>query len=120
MNGFRNELLGRSSASTATPPSSPARGPDGLRQPADKLRKIDGVTGVMPYVEGQVLADANGVSAGAIVRGVRSEDLEKRDIFNGAVQQGSLDSPGRRRPGGRSARASAQSMGLTLGVRRSR
>ena len=37
------------------------------------------------------MADANGGSAGALVRGVRSEDLEKRDIFKGAVQQGSLD-----------------------------
>ncbi len=76
MNGFRAELLGRVLGVNghATVVSGPAGIPnfDGL---VDKLQGAPGLVGVMPYVEGQVMASANGVASGALVRGVRPADL---------------------------------------------
>jgi lipoprotein-releasing system permease protein len=115
MQGFRDELLGRVLGFNGH--ATVVAGPEGLADfdsLADRLRQIDGVTGVMPYVEGQVLANANGVSAGVIVRGVRAEDLEQRDIFKGAVQQGSLDVLNGHDQAAIGSRL-GQSMGLTLG-----
>ena len=93
MQGFREELLGRVLGVNGH--AIVASGPEGIAGYDDltaRLRQARGVTGVMPYVEGQVMASASGVSGGALVRGVRVEDLAKRGIFADGVVQGSIAS----------------------------
>jgi lipoprotein-releasing system permease protein len=115
MNGFRAELLDRVLGVNGH--ATVVSGPDGI---ADfdalvaRLHDALGVVGAMPYVEGQVMANANDVASGAIVRGVRPADLQAREVIAGNVQQGSLvglNAPGAAAIGSRMA----QRMGLGLG-----
>jgi len=82
MNGFRQELLtrilginghmgvyGNGAALTQFDPLAGA------------IRELPGVVRVIPTVEGQVMATSAGGASGAIVRGVRPDDLLARDIF---------------------------------------
>ena len=45
---------------------------DGL---AGKVRAVPGVVRVAPKVDGQVMASANGLNGGVLVRGLRLQDL---------------------------------------------
>ncbi|MCS6779678.1 MAG: lipoprotein-releasing ABC transporter permease subunit [Geminicoccaceae bacterium] len=115
MNGFRHELLGRVLGFNGH--ASVVAGPEGLAEfdaIAARLRAVPGVVEATPYVEGQVMATASGVSAGVIVRGVRADELAARAIFAQAVQAGTLAALAGR---GRIAVGSrlAQKMGLGLG-----
>jgi len=82
MNGFRQELLSRILGINghvgvySTGPSLPDFDPL-----ADAIRKLPGVVRAIPTVEGQVMATSAGGAAGAMVRGVRPDDLFGRDIF---------------------------------------
>ncbi|MAF94298.1 MAG: lipoprotein-releasing system transmembrane subunit LolC [Rhodospirillaceae bacterium] len=91
MNGFRQELLtrilginghlsvyGQTSRIAAFDPI------------AEKLRTVEGVKIVSPMVEGQVMATANGVAQGAVVRGFRPRDLSRRKIIADNIQAGSF------------------------------
>jgi lipoprotein-releasing system permease protein len=91
MNGFRAELLGRilglnghmtiygQGAQLADFDSVTAR-----------VRRLPGVSSATPLVEGQVLATANGVAAGALVRGVRASDLGARPLLSRNIKSGNL------------------------------
>ena len=78
MNGFRAELLGRilglnghmivQSTSGSIPNYDAMVG---------RMRKIPGVTGATPFIEGQVLVNAQGESFGALVRGLEPGDLKR-------------------------------------------
>jgi lipoprotein-releasing system permease protein len=57
---------------------------------AKQVRKIPGVTKVIPLIEGQVMATARGIASGAVVRGIRPSDLKKRAIVSDKIQAGSL------------------------------
>ncbi len=115
MNGFRAELLGRILGFNGH--ATVVAGPEGLSdwpRLLERLQTAPGVVQAMPYVEGQVLVSANGVASGAIVRGVRPADLERRGIFRDNVPAGSLaalERSGNAMIGSRMA----QRMGLTLG-----
>ncbi len=68
MNGFRAELMGRilglnGHIGVYAGEGGPLRDFDAL---ADRLRGIDGVIGITPIIEGQVMATANGVAAGTV------------------------------------------------------
>ena len=91
MNGFRQELLsrilgvnGHINVSTNT------------RTVADfdpltaKIRTLPGVVSAAPLVEGQVMASANGVAAGALVRGLRQADFERRPLLRNSIVTGDL------------------------------
>jgi len=115
MNGFRAELLGRvlgvNGHATIVSGPSGIQNFDGLVR---NLRGAPGLIGVMPYVEGQVMASANGVASGALVRGVRPADLEAREVIASHVIDGTLASlaiPGNAAIGSRMA----QRMGLRPG-----
>ena len=115
MNGFRAELLGRVLGVNghATIVSGPS-GIQGFDSLVTNLRGAPGLVGVMPYVEGQVMASANGVASGALVRGVRPEDLKAREVIATHVIDGTLASlaiPGNAAIGSRMA----QRMGLRPG-----
>src|SRR5215213_7355470 len=77
MNGFRAELLDRVLGVNGH--ATVVSGPGGIADfdgVVARLRDAPGVVGAMPYVEGQVMANANDVASGAIVRGVRPADLQ--------------------------------------------
>ncbi|MGB1547335.1 MAG: lipoprotein-releasing ABC transporter permease subunit, partial [Alphaproteobacteria bacterium] len=58
------------------------------------LVKLDGVVEVAPLIEGQVMATANDVARGAMVHGLRREDLMARKMVAENIQAGSLDAYG--------------------------
>ena len=82
MNGFRQELLSRIlgiNGHLGVYGAGPVL--TGFDPLADAIRKLPGVSRVIPTVEGQVMASAGGAAAGAIVRGVRPDDLLAREII---------------------------------------
>lgn len=93
MNGFRQELLERILGINGhLSVYGPVAGQMTDYEPIlDKLQNVDGVISVNALVEGQVMASANGVAKGAIVRGIRAEDLAKRKIVADNIKQGSLE-----------------------------
>ncbi len=91
MNGFRHELLSRilglnghlSVYGTLNAMSD-------FDPLAKKVRGVAGVISVTPVIEGQVMATARGVARGAVVRGVRAEDLAGRPLIADNIVSGSL------------------------------
>ena len=93
MNGFREELLERILGINGhLSVYGPVSGQMTDYEPIlDKLENLEGVVSVNALVEGQVMASANGVAKGAIVRGISAEDLAKRKIVADNIKQGSLE-----------------------------
>ena len=91
MNGFRQELLGRilglNGHLSVYGITNTLADFDPL---AERVRKVPGVVSVTPMIEGQVMATANGVSRGAVVRGVRPADIARRVIIAENIMSGSL------------------------------
>ena len=95
MNGFRGELMTRVlGVNGHVSVYSAMGGMTGFDAMADKVRQIDGVVSVTPTVEGQVMVTAGGTASGALVRGLRPEDLAKRKIIAEGVLNGALSSFG--------------------------
>lgn len=93
MNGFRAELLGRILGLNGHI-SVYSRSPDGLPdydQIEKKIAKTGNIKLIAPVVEGQVMASNRGRATGAIVRGMRPEDIEKRQTIAKNIVFGSLD-----------------------------
>ncbi|MCH2395602.1 MULTISPECIES: lipoprotein-releasing ABC transporter permease subunit [Oceanibaculum] len=92
MNGFRAELLGRilgvNGHLTIFAQQGPLTGYAGM---VDQVQLVEGVTMAFPQVEGQVMATANGVASGALVKGMRREDVQRRALLSNAIMAGSLD-----------------------------
>ncbi len=92
MNGFRQELMGRilgvGGHLSVHGVERPLEDFDSL---AAAVGGVEGVVSVTPVVEGQVMATANGVAAGALVRGIRPADFAQRPILNDSVRMGSLE-----------------------------
>ncbi len=92
MNGFRAELLGRivglNGHITIYSQDGPFRNFDEV---AARVRRVQDVLLASPLVEGQVLATANNVAGGALVRGMRPEDLVARRLISGNIRAGSWD-----------------------------
>lgn len=93
MNGFRAELLDRilglnGHMGVYSLTNQPLNDFDRI---ATEIKKLDGVTRVIPTVEGQVLVSRNRVAAGAIVRGVRPSDIRVRKIIADNIRAGTLD-----------------------------
>jgi lipoprotein-releasing system permease protein len=76
MNGFRAELLGRILGINGHMAIFSNTGElTGFDAMAQRLRKETGIVAVVPQVEGQVMATKEGRASGALVRGIRAEDL---------------------------------------------
>lgn len=91
MNGFRVELLGRVLGFNGH--ATVVTGPDGIADfeaLAERIRRVQGVVSVTPYVEGPVLASAHGIASGAIVRGLRPEDLAPQALLRDHLVAGSF------------------------------
>ncbi|HEY5607174.1 MAG TPA: lipoprotein-releasing ABC transporter permease subunit [Alphaproteobacteria bacterium] len=93
MNGFRDELLGRILGLNGHLDVRGAQGPlEDYDSLIDRLKRIPGVVGVMPVVDGQVMAVArSGAASGALVRGMRPEDVRAISVIANNIRAGSLD-----------------------------
>jgi lipoprotein-releasing system permease protein len=58
---------------------------------AAAVRKVPGVVSVIPQVDGQAIATSRGGTTGAVVRGVRAENLKQLTIVADKLVAGSLD-----------------------------
>lgn len=92
MNGFRTELISRILGINGHMIVQPVDTP--LNDYAELTKKFSTVLGVrmaLPLVEGQTLASGRGgAGSGALVRGVRAEDLEKLTEVAGNIKQGDI------------------------------
>ena len=93
MNGFRTELLTRILGINGhLIVQSMDRPLDDYEELSKKLSGLSGVTYAIPIVEGQTLASGKvGAGSGALVRGVRAEDIKKIKLIAQTIKQGSLD-----------------------------
>jgi lipoprotein-releasing system permease protein len=83
MNGFRQELLGRilgvNGHVTVFPLETSLGDYDRV---AERLRQLKGVTNVVPQIQAQVMVSQDNNAMGALVRGLKAEDLAARaNIF---------------------------------------
>ncbi|MCV6602891.1 MAG: lipoprotein-releasing ABC transporter permease subunit [Cohaesibacter sp.] len=92
MNGFRSELLdkilGINGHMVIQPVDSDLTDFDAV---AKRIEGVDGVTYVIPFVEGQTLASGSGGAVGALVRGMSKDNLDKLKLVSSNILQGSLD-----------------------------
>ena len=93
MNGFRAELLTRILGINGHMIIQPIDRPlDDYAEVADRINGVAGVTYAIPLIEGQVLASGNvGNGIGALVRGIREDDLRKVELVAGTIRRGTLD-----------------------------
>ena len=92
MNGFRAELLTRilgvNGHLIVTPVDMPL---EDYAAVAGRINEVAGVKYAIPLVDGQVLAQGNvGSGTGALVRGIRGEDLGKVTIVANNIKHGSI------------------------------
>jgi lipoprotein-releasing system permease protein len=91
MNGFRADLLGRILGLNGDlGVYALSGGLSDFDAAAQKVRDIPGVTRVTPIVEGQVMASSETGAAGALVRGIRPEDLRSLPLLANHIIEGSL------------------------------
>ncbi|MPZ10440.1 MAG: lipoprotein-releasing ABC transporter permease subunit [Kiloniellaceae bacterium] len=92
MNGFRQELLSRilgvNGHLTIFSDGPAIENFDDL---ATRLMAVDGVVSVTPQIQGQVMITTGNSATGALVRGMRSDDIEARQIIASNIVAGSLD-----------------------------
>ena len=92
MNGFRHDLMEKMIGLNGH------MFLQGIEQPltdydavAERVGKVPGVTLALPLVEGQAFATTQYGSSGALVRGIKQQDLERLPGVAGHIIQGSLD-----------------------------
>src|SRR3546814_19344473 len=89
MNGFRHELLtrilGLNGHMTLYSNSGAMLDYDAV---AREVRDVQGIVLVTPIAEGKVMATANNVSSGTVVRGLKPEDMRQRSTTPGNLKQG--------------------------------
>ena len=92
MNGFRAELLNRILGVNGHLIVQPIdRAFDDYAEVAARINGVPGVRYAIPLIEGQVLATGRvGAGTGALVRGVREEDLARMELVSGNIKHGSL------------------------------
>ncbi len=93
MNGFRSELMTRILGINGHLIMQPIDRPlDDFSEVARRIEGVGGVKYAIPLVEGQVLASGNvGAGTGALVRGIRGEDIAKLDLVAKNIKQGTLE-----------------------------
>ena len=106
MNGFRAELLDRilglNGHIIVQASDTPLEDYDEV---AKRISGVEGVTLVLPLLEGQTLATGNvGAGTGALVRGLRAEDFGKLESVANNIKEGSLE-------------AYQQGNGVAIGIR---
>jgi lipoprotein-releasing system permease protein len=91
MNGFRHELLSRILGLNGHAVVQNYAGdlPD-FDTIAAKVRAVPGVVRVAPIIDGQVMASANGMNSGVLVRGMRQSDLKSLTMVSSSLSDGAL------------------------------
>ncbi|WP_421590895.1 lipoprotein-releasing ABC transporter permease subunit [Shinella sp. M27] len=92
MNGFRTELISRILGINGHMIIQPIDSPlNDYAKLADRLAAVPGVTMAIPLVEGQTLAQGTaGGGTGALVRGIRADDLAKMKSVSDHIKEGDL------------------------------
>jgi lipoprotein-releasing system permease protein len=91
MNGFRHELLSRILGLNGHAVVQSLYGNlANYDSVAARVRAVNGVTRVTPIIDGQVLASANGMNGGVIVRGIRQSDLRTLPAVANSLSPGAL------------------------------
>ena len=92
MNGFRAELLGRMLGFNGHLYVSGPLLNDPVRvdQALARIRAVSGVTQAIPMVEAEAVALGGGQTGGAIVRGVRPQDLRQMKLVADNIRPGSM------------------------------
>src|SRR5215208_4494669 len=92
MNGFRKELLdkilGLNGHLLIQPMESPLTD---WEEVSERVGQVPGIRLAAPVVEGQALASSPFNASGVLVRGVRSDDLNKLTSIANNIKQGTLD-----------------------------
>ncbi|MCV0398099.1 MAG: lipoprotein-releasing ABC transporter permease subunit [Rhizobiaceae bacterium] len=93
MNGFRAELLDRILGVNGHLVMQPIDRPlDDYAETAARIANVPGVKRAVPLVEGQSFVSGRvGPGTGALVRGVRGEDLARMELVADNVRQGTID-----------------------------
>ncbi len=92
MNGFRTELLSRILGLNGHMfVQGVGANIVNYDEVAARIRGTDGVTSVIPLVDGQVMVQSARTASGALVRGMREADLKGLSLVSGNVVVGSLD-----------------------------
>jgi lipoprotein-releasing system permease protein len=91
MNGFRAELLSRilGVGGHITIASTVGSLKD-YEAVASRVKQVPGVVSASPLVEGQVMATFRGNATGAMVRGVRPDDLARENLIAKNIKEGSF------------------------------
>jgi lipoprotein-releasing system permease protein len=91
MNGFRAELLGRILGLNGhVMVQGIGRNIEDYDGVAEALKKAPGVKSATPIVEGQVMAMVKGEARGALVRGIKPQDLKSRELIASKIVTGDL------------------------------
>ncbi len=92
MNGFRTELISRILGINGHMIIQPIDTPlNDYAKLAERLSAVPGVTMAIPLVEGQTLAQGTvGGGSGALVRGIRADDLAKMKAVSDHIKEGDL------------------------------
>jgi lipoprotein-releasing system permease protein len=92
MNGFRVELVSRILGLNGhLAVYGPANSLTDFDTAAQKVRAVPGVVGVTPLIEAQALVTTEAGASGAVVRGIRPDDLRARKLVADHIVAGSLD-----------------------------
>ena len=92
MNGFRAELLGKILGINGhLAVIGAANNVPDYDKLAQQVQATSGVVAVIPQVEGQVMATKGGQATGALIRGVRPEDLPKFPSVAGGTPREIVD-----------------------------
>ena len=91
MNGFRHELFSRILGLQG---HAVVQGIEGglpnFDRIAARVRAVPGVVRVSPIIDGQVIASANGITTGVLVRGLRAADLKSLTTVSKTLSYGAL------------------------------
>ncbi len=92
MNGFRTELISRILGINGHMIVQPVDGPlENYAELAEMFSSIPGITMSLPLVEGQTLASGRGgAGTGALVRGIRPDDLIKLKTVSSNIRSGDM------------------------------
>ncbi|MEO1016141.1 MAG: lipoprotein-releasing ABC transporter permease subunit [Pseudomonadota bacterium] len=95
MNGFRSELLGKILGFNGHVIVQAVDGPfTDFPEVSDRIAALSGIRVSLPVVEGQVMASTPLGAFGALIRGVRDQDLAKLDLVTENLLLGSLETFG--------------------------
>jgi lipoprotein-releasing system permease protein len=91
MNGFRVELLGRILGFNGHINVYAAQGPfTDYEAMTLQVKKLPGIVAATPTIEGQVMATSRGGASGALVRGMREEDVKAQPLLAQSVDAKTL------------------------------